>query len=468
MRDLTALIAVDSGEEAIAIHPLTKAGLEAFLADAETLAEGWIRTTGFKANEGDICLLPSADGGLAAVLIGVGNSAPKRENPWWLAGIVDSLEVGTYRLEGTLTGDCIAAGAFGWCMAQYQFDRYKSKNTTKDRILLLPKKAGIKAVQTEVSATALVRDLVNTPAEDMGPIALEAAARALAGSQSATISVIEGDALLEHNFPTIHAVGRAAEQAPRLIDMLWGNHKHPKVTLVGKGVCFDSGGLDMKSAPFMRNMKKDMGGAAHVLGLAQLIMERKLPVRLRVLVPAVENAVAGNAFRPGDIITTRKGTTVEIDNTDAEGRLVLCDALALADEEEPEILIDFATLTGAARVALGADIPATFANDSVLADALINASMTVGDPLWQMPLWDGYRQQLASDVADISNMSAGSYGGAITAALYLEHFVEKSPRWAHIDTFAWNDQIRPGRSKGGEALGLRAAFHAINGMIDTL
>jgi leucyl aminopeptidase len=292
----------------------------------------------------------------------------------------------------------------------------------------------------------------------MGPDELEAIARTVATAHAACITVIAGEDLLTHNYPTIHAVGRASHRAPRLIELRWGDAAHPHIVLCGKGVCFDTGGLDLKAAAGMRNMKKDMGGAAHALALAELVMARKLPLRITLLIAAVENAVGPNAFRPGDIITTRQNVSVEIDNTDAEGRLVLCDALTRACELNPALLLDFATLTGAARIALGPDLPALYANDDALANAWLNAGMQTRDPLWRMPLWRPYLRYLTSGIADLANASNSSMAGSVTAALYLERFVSEGTRWAHLDVYAWNDSDRPGRPAGGEALGLRAAF----------
>jgi leucyl aminopeptidase len=307
----------------------------------------------------------------------------------------------------------------------------------------------------------LARDLINTPAEDMGPPELAEAAQTLAAKHGARYRVIVGDELLELNYPAIHMVGRAAAKAPRLIDFVWGNENAPKLTLVGKGVCFDTGGLDLKPSGGMRMMKKDMGGAATLLGLASAIMEAKLPVRLRVMVPAVENAVAGNAFRPLDIIKTRKGMTVEVGNTDAEGRLILCDALYEACNERPTLLIDMATLTGAARTALGPELPALFANDDAVADELLRFGLNESDPLWRLPLWKPYRQMIVSPIADLNNVSESSFAGAITAALYLDAFVTPGTPWIHIDTYAWNQKSRPGRPEGGEALAMRALYALI-------
>jgi leucyl aminopeptidase len=315
-------------------------------------------------------------------------------------------------------------------------------------------------VQSAAEAVYLVRDLVNTPSNDMGPAELAAAGKKLAGSFKGSTSVIIGEDLLKKNYPAIHAVGKGSPRAPRFVDIRWGNKKNPKVTLVGKGVCFDTGGLDIKPGNAMALMKKDMGGAAHVLGLARMIMAHNLPVNLRVLIPAVENSTDGNSYRPGDIIQTRKGLTIEIGDTDAEGRLVLADALAEACRDNPALIIDYATLTGAARVALGPDLPAMFTNNDRIAVELIDASMEVEDPLWRLPLWQPYKDNLASKIADSNNIG-GSFAGAITAALFLEKFIERGIPWVHIDTYAWNNGNKPGRPEGGEALGMRAGFELI-------
>ena len=328
-------------------------------------------------------------------------------------------------------------------------------------MLVWPARADKSRVNAMAQAVSLVRDLINTPAEDMGPSELAAEARKLGRRFKADVKVITGNALLKQNYPTIHAVGRASDDAPRLIDLRWGRKSDPKVSIVGKGVCFDTGGLDLKSAAGMLRMKKDMGGGAHALGLASLIMALKLPVRLRMLVPAVENNVAGNSIRPLDVVKTRKGITVEIGNTDAEGRLVMCDALADADSEKPDLIVDFATLTGAARVAVGTDLAAMFTNSDELAADLEKAARAVNDPLWRMPLWQPYRKLLDSKVADINNVSEGGFAGAITAALYLQEFVGEGTAWAHFDIMAWNTMPRPGRPVGGEAQGLRAVFEML-------
>lgn len=435
---------------------LKKAELDAWLAAAPATDAAWVRRLGFTAAPGSTALIAAADGSLARVLAGVAEQV----DIWSLASLPGSLPAGSYALETPLDMATATAVATGWALACYQFTRYK-KSTKSFASLVIPANADSAAVLRFAQAAYMVRDLVNTPAEDMGPPELAAAAEMLAAEYGARVSTIVGDDLLVNNYPMIHAVGRAAAKAPRLIDLNWGDKSHPMVTLVGKGVCFDTGGLDIKPASSMLMMKKDMGGAAHALGLARLIMDAKLPVRLRVLVPAVENAVAGNAFRPMDIFPTRKGLTVEIGNTDAEGRLVLCDALTEADSEQPALLIDFATLTGAARVALGPELPALFSNDDALAAEISTAAMAAQDPLWRLPLWQGYRNQLDSKIADLNNAPGGGMAGAITAALYLEQFVSKQTPWAHVDLYAWNSSAKPGRPEGGEAMTLRAFFNVI-------
>lgn len=453
---MTAYLLTAPVPDAVPVTLLRKADLDKWLAAAPTTMAAWVKRLGFTAAPGATALVADAAGGLARVLVGVADKI----DIWTLAGLPGSLPAGVYALDGTLDADKATAVATGWVLATYQFTRYK-KSTKDFASLVLPANADAAAVERFAKSAFLVRDLVNTPAEDMGPEQLADAAKALASEFGAQFSVIVGDDLLVQNYPTIHAVGRAATRAPRLIDLRWGDAAHPLVTLVGKGVCFDSGGLDIKPSSGMLMMKKDMGGAAHVLGLARLIMDARLPVRLRVLVPAVENAIAGNAFRPMDIITTRKGLTVEIGNTDAEGRLILCDALAEADGEKPVLLLDFATLTGAARVALGPDLPALFSNDDTLAGDILAAGTATDDPLWRLPLWQGYRPQLDSKIADLNNAPGGGMAGAITAALYLEQFVSKDTAWAHVDLFAWNQSNRPGRPEGGEAMTLRAFYKVI-------
>jgi leucyl aminopeptidase len=379
-------------------------------------------------------------------------------SPWCLARLAEALPEGAYRLADGNPG----AAALGWLLAQHRFDTYRSKKEEPEggpRVLLTGEPAKIEEVVRLAEATALVRDLVNTPAADLGPAELEQAVRDAANELGAQVRVTGGQELKD-GYPLIAAVGGAASEAraPRLIEFEWGKASDPLVAIVGKGVCFDSGGLDLKSAAGMRLMKKDMGGAAHALALTRLVISGRLPVRLHLLIPAVENAVSGGAYRPGDIVKSRKGTFVEIDNTDAEGRLILADALAKAVEGKPELIIDFATLTGAARVALGPDLPAFFANDDALAGSAADSSKQVDDPLWRMPLWDPYDEMLKSDVADFANAANSPMAGSIVAAMFLKKFVPDEIPWAHLDTYAWRDQAKPGRPKGGEALGLRAMF----------
>ena len=445
------------------VEIVTAGALKNGLSETEAV---WVKAVGFEAKAGTLCYLPAADGSVARILAGVGTNKPTTSNPWWLAAIAEKLDAGTYKISGA-PEKTLTAAAFAWCLAQYKFDRYLREKKPNDRILVLGTKINIAAIADDAEGAALTRDLINTPTEDMGPGDLQDAAEALAETYGGQCGTIVGDDLLDENFPAIHAVGRAAAlgREPRLIDLTWGDRKHPKITLVGKGVCFDTGGLNLKPSAGMLLMKKDMGGAAHVLGLARMIMGRGLNVRLRVLIPAVENAVAGNAYRPGDILSTRKGLSVEIGNTDAEGRLVLCDALALACEEKPDLILDFATLTGAARTALGPDLPATFANDENLWNLLEHAAAEKADPLWRMPLWQPYSATLESPNADLSNIANTGLGGAITAALYLQNFVTEKTAWAHLDVFGWAPSTQPGRTKGGAAQGLRACLQAIEKLI---
>ncbi len=441
------------------VHVLRPAEFADWKADDADRARAWLAGLGFEARDGEIGVWPGADGAPAgAVLI-----TEASEGPWSFAGLPARLPPGRWQLTGLRSGAEAESAALGWGLAGYRFDRYKSKKKpdAPRPVLVWPTGVDGARVTRLVEAIGLARDLINTPAGDLGPAELAAEARRLARRHGARCTVISGKDLLTKGYPAVHAVGRAASREPRLVDLRWGSPSAPKLTLVGKGVCFDSGGLDLKTSAGMLLMKKDMGGAAIVLGLAHAIMDAKLPVRLRVLIPAVENAVSGDAFRPLDVLPTRKGLTVEVGNTDAEGRLILCDALAEADRESPALLMDFATLTGAARVALGTDVPALFSNDEALAEQVLAAGRDVSDELWRMPLWRGYRRQLDSKVADISNVSSGSYGGAITAALFLAEFVSPATPWTHVDVMAWNLESRPGRPSGGEAMGLRAFFHAL-------
>jgi leucyl aminopeptidase len=458
MTDFSALLQPDKGQPATALILVDKKGFEAWLKSQPERVRQAAAAQGFKADGYQLAILPGDNAAWSAVL-GVANV--EELSPWCLAKAAETLPEGSYRVEGRSPG----AAMLGWLLGQYRFGRYKAEATPKGpRVLLTPEVAQIEETVRLAEATAMVRDLVNTPAQDLGPAELEAAVRELAKSSGATVTVTAGEALAS-GYPMIHAVGRAAssDRAPRLIELQWGDTRHPRIAIVGKGVCFDSGGLDIKNASGMRLMKKDMGGAAHALALASLIVRNRLPVRLHLLVPAVENAISGNAFRPGDVLKSRKGLTVEIGNTDAEGRLILGDALTKAAEDEPELILDFATLTGAARVALGPDLPALFANDEPLAGDLLAAGDAVADPVWRMPLWKPYAEMLSSDIADIGNASEQPLAGAVTAALFLQRFVPDDLPWAHFDTFAWRSPAKPGRPKGGDALGLRAAYQMLKG-----
>jgi leucyl aminopeptidase len=412
--------------------------------------QAWAQRLAFQGKVDSHLLLPDAQGRLAAVWVGVRSAS----HPFGLATLPKALPEGTYQLGSQGLAPDAAAAVLAWHLGSYQFTRYKvaSRPCAQLRVSANP---STREALTIAEALCLTRDLVNTPAEEMGPAELSAAVARVAAAHGAQVSEIVGDELLARGFPAIHAVGRAAARAPRLIELNWGEARHPRLTLVGKGVCFDSGGLNIKPGDSMRLMKKDMGGAANALGLAQIIMALKLPVRLQLLIPAVENAIAGNAFRPGDVFKTRQGLHIEIGNTDAEGRVILCDALTYAAEAKPDFLIDFATLTGAARVALGAQLPALFSRDTALARTLMDLSLTSDDPLWHLPLWQPYHGQIESDIADIVNTGKGPLGGAITAALFLADFVPETQPWVHLDLFAWNDASRPGRPAGGEAQTLR-------------
>ncbi|WP_407696685.1 leucyl aminopeptidase family protein [Sneathiella aquimaris] len=414
----------------------------------------WIDANGFTGKEGQHLIVPGDDGTISSVVL------MKETNSWdiWsLAGLPENLPEGIYHLAMELEANLATEVAAGWSLGTYIFDRYKKSEATF-ATLVMPENADADEVERLVFATNLARDLVNIPTSDMGPRALEAAASQIAGEFEARQTNIVGDDLLTYHYPMVHAVGRASSEAPRLIDMVWGDSDAPKVTIVGKGVCFDTGGLDLKPSAAMLMMKKDMGGAAMALALSHLIMDANLPVRLRVLIPAVENAVSGNAYRPGDVLVSRSGKTVEIGNTDAEGRLVLADAMTAADEEEPDLLIDFATLTGAARVAVGTELAATFTDDEGLFDGIEKHAKAVNDPVWRLPLWSEYRSLIDSKIADINNSGSTGFGGAITAGLFLKEFVEKSKSWVHFDIMAYNNRARAGRPIGGEAFAIRAVY----------
>lgn len=441
---------------AIPIVPVGKPDWKGFREQLSPGERQWVDAIGFAAESGKHIALPDVEGRPAKVLFGLGDPEKPRD-PFEFGKLVRNLHGGDYRIDGNLPSARLAV--LGWLLEAYDFARYKKASPVKAR-LVCPADVDRAGLIREAEATSLVRDLVNTPSSDMGPAELEAAARQLAGSHRAKLAVIAGRRL-EREFPMIYAVGKASPRAPRLIDFSWGPARAPKVTLVGKGVCFDTGGLDIKPSSGMLLMKKDMGGAATVLGLAQLIMAAKLPIRLRVLIPAVENAIAGNAFRPGDILKSRKGLSVEIGNTDAEGRLVLADALVLADRDAPDLMIDMATLTGAARVALGPDIVPFYTRNDELAAALQEHGRAQNDPVWRMPLWDPYLSWMDSKIADINNAGESSFAGSITAALFLHRFVEKTKNYIHFDIFAWTPAPRPGKPKGGEAQAMRALFALI-------
>jgi leucyl aminopeptidase len=456
MIDAASLLQPDRGQPAIALHITDKAGLEPWLKQQPARVRAAVQAQGFKGEAAQLAILPGERDEWAA-LIGVADGATFRE--YCLAKAAEALPEGTYRLADGAPG----AAALGWLLAQYRFDRFKRDQKPKAaRILMTPEPGRIDEVVRLAEATALVRDLVNSPAGDLGPAELQEAAEQVATAGGTKLKVTSGPKLAE-GYPMIHAVGIAATQqrAPRLIEFEWGHPDHPRIAIIGKGVCFDTGGLDIKPSSGMRLMKKDMGGAAHALALAQLIIASRLPVRLHLLVPAVENAVSAEAARPGDVLRSRGGLSVEIGNTDAEGRLILADALTRAGEEKPELIIDFATLTGAARVALGPDLPALFVNDDALAADLLGAGEAIGDPLWRMPLWQPYEELFASDIADIANAGETPFAGSVTAALFLQKFVPADTPWAHLDTFAWRPSAKPGRPKGGEALGLRAVWEAL-------
>ena len=455
MTDKHALIQPDRGQDAVAIHLVDKAGLETFVKALPAQQRAALTAQKFEGDGFQHAILPEGDGW--SVVAGVAD--PAELSSWCMAKLGEVLPAGTYRRADGEPGPAL----FGWVSGQYRFERYRAEPAAEGpRILLTKEVKAIEPALAEAGATALIRDMVNTPAEDMGPAEIEAQAETIAKAGQAECRVTRGDAL-EREFPMVHAVGRAAERAraPRMIEIEWGDPKHPRIAVVGKGVCFDTGGLDIKPSSAMLLMKKDMGGAAHALALAKLIMESGLPVRLHMLVPAVENAVGGNAFRPGDVLRSRAGISVEIGNTDAEGRLILGDALARAGEDKPELIIDFATLTGAARSAVGPDLPALFTRKDETADALLKAGAANDDPCWRLPLWDGYREYLKSDIADINNSHTNGFAGASVAALFLDRFVPEGVDWAHFDTFAWRPAGKPGRPKGGDALGLRAAWHML-------
>lgn len=451
MRNYSDTITADNGETAHDIYIVDQKHYDAWLNGQAQSVQTLLQAQKFEAKPHEMAIVNNGNDDFSVVL---GVKDQEKLSVWCLSKVSESLNKGRYRLVGD--GDhCMAY--LGWILGQYQFDHYKNMKNPGVRTLLTKDINAAELAKSEAEAQAMVRDLINTPAEDMGPEQLEDTARKLADEYDAKLEVISGDAL-EQGYPMIHAVGKAAARshAPRLIELHWGQEDHPHIALVGKGVCFDSGGLDIKSAAGMLLMKKDMGGSAHVLALAMLIMRYQLPVRLHMLVAAVENGISAGAMRPGDVLKSRKGVSVEVKNTDAEGRLVLGDALDKAGDGKPELVIDFATLTGAARVAL-VDVPPVFSNNDDLAKDIMGVSHDVGDPLWHMPLWQEYEEMLSSDIADISN-SGGGFAGSITAAIFLKKFIPDNCDWVHIDTYGWRPAVRPGQPKGGEALGMRAIW----------
>jgi len=459
---------IDSIAKAIPIHTVDEDGYVPWLAIQANATQAWIHDSGFKAQGGQALMLPDSDGHLSAVIYIQGGDE-NRGGPWDWVSLPGALPTGeTFCIANALDVAQANDAALGFALATYTYNRYRSPNdgndtTAQTPYLVWPTGADQAYVRGAFGATKLARDLINTPASDLGPAELAQAAKDLAEASGAKYSEIVGVDLIREGFPAIYAVGRGAEKtrAPRLLEFTWGRADAAKVTLVGKGVCFDSGGLDIKSAAGMKLMKKDMGGAAHALGLASLIMAEKLDVRLRVLIPAVENSVSATAMRPLDVVATRTGLSVEIGHTDAEGRVILADALALACEDKPDLILDFATLTGAARVALGTELPALFCNDHDLTKDILEASLRTADPLWPLPLYQPYKKYIRGKVADLRNDSDSPYAGAILAALFLEAFVDNKIPWVHVDLMAWNTSSSPGRPEGGEAMGLRALFAAL-------
>ncbi len=437
-----------SAADADRVIPISIVDPDSLAAVGEARTQAWIGSTDYTGKPGTVLQVPDGDGRLARVLVG----RPQQGRVWTLAGLPAQLPEGAYEIDGASDNE-LDDLAVGWALGHYRFDRYKKGDRSRAELVV----PGDRIERLEIVRDALfrVRDLVNTPAADLGPGELAKEAEALARAHGANCRVVHGDDL-EREFPAIHAVGQAASRGPRLIKLAWGDESHPSLALVGKGVIFDSGGLNIKPGSGMVLMKKDMGGAAHVLGLAELIMRLGIKVHLRVYIPAVENAIAGNAYRPSDIVTTRNGTTIEIGNTDAEGRVVLSDALTLAGEDGAARIIDFATLTGAARVALGEDLPPLYARNDAQARAIQDLAFEVEDPLWHMPLYKPYKEQIQPKIADLSNTGTTSYGGSLTAALFLDHFVPEGIDWMHLDIYAWNLSDRPGRPAGGEAQTLRA------------
>ncbi|MBI6628445.1 leucyl aminopeptidase family protein [Pontibaca salina] len=453
---------IPANDNALPLHVIESSDLTHWLGTQPDDIANWVRTNGFKGNLGEALMVPSTGGKPLMALAGYGSAQARARGRFALAAAAGKLPEGCYRVASGLPEAARSHETLGWLLAGYRFDRYRD-GKARDRQLVVPEGVDKTEIETIAAGEALTRDLINTPAADMGPDQLEQAARDLAEQHGAQIEVITGDDLLEQNFPMIHAVGRAAAAAPRLIDMEWGD-TGPHLTLVGKGVCFDTGGLNIKPGNSMALMKKDMGGAATVLGLAQMIMTLGLKLRLRVLIPAVENSISGNAMRPGDILTSRKGLTVEINNTDAEGRLVLADALALAAEDAPDLLVSMATLTGAARVAVGPDLAPFFTDDDGAALALAAGAGRVADPIWRMPFHAPYEADIEPDIADLDNAPGGGFAGAITAALFLRRFAGEG-RYVHWDIYGWQPKAAPGRPKGGVGQGARALLDALPALL---
>jgi len=459
-----ALPFVDRSPSSLPIQIVGQSSWRKWLKEQSAARRGWLESSGVAGKAGDLAVLPGRDGKAASAVL-VLSAKP---NLWDFGSLATRLPGGTWRLASYTAPVSPTDAAVAIGLGTWRFERYRTNKGKAGAKIVWPEGADKARATAMIEAISMARDLITTPSSDMGPAELASAAQDLAKTHKARIKVIVGDDLLKQNYPMVHAVGRASSRAPRLIDLTWGKESDPKVTLVGKGVCFDTGGLDLKPAAGMLNMKKDMGGAATMMAVAAMVMACKLPVRLRLLVPAVENSVSGNAFRPLDVVPTRKGISVEIGNTDAEGRLILCDALHEGASEKPTMMVDCATLTGAARVSLGTDLPALFCNDDVLANGLLASGEAVTDPMWRMPLFKPYRRLLDSKVADINNVSGGTFGGAITAALYLQEFVPDDVPWAHFDMMAWNNTTRPGRPEGGEAQAARAIFATIEKRIGQL
>ncbi|MEO1638049.1 MAG: leucyl aminopeptidase family protein [Pseudomonadota bacterium] len=452
-----SLAFAEPADTAIPIRVVTSDDVEAAFVDLPEAQRRWAEVQGFNGALGQIVQLPDADGGVATVLVGWGTPAKRARGRFHMGSVAAKLPAGIYQIESGLEGEDLEEAALAWLLSGYAYDRYR-KPTPEGAQLVAPEGVDASRLTIIANGEALTRELINTPASDMGPDELEEATRALASEYEADINVITGDDLIMANFPMIHTVGRASARLPRLLDMRWGDDG-PQLTLVGKGVCFDTGGLNIKPGGSMGLMKKDMGGAATVLGLAHMIMALDLPLRLRVLIPAVENSIDGSAFRPQDILTSRKGLTVEVNNTDAEGRLVLADALTLSDEDEPDLVISMATLTGAARVAVGPDLAPFYTDDHGHAAAVAEAAAKVADPVWRMPFHEPYEAMIEPDIADLDNAPKGGFAGSITAALFLRRFVE-SP-YMHFDIYGWQPAAAPARPKGGVGMGARAVLEAL-------